>query len=166
MNPQKLTEALKNYRANQSRCAYLQSRMEMLERFMKICMGEMIEDQVTMSQALTGMPHGNGSGDPVGRLAIDIASGKVSEFVKQIQEDMEETNRDLLKIGTEIRAVEFALSALSAPERTLIEMKMIDDYSWAEIVYRMKRDYSNRYSKRTLQRLCDRTFRKACEIVK
>ena len=166
MSPQNLMEILKNYRPLRARCAYLQSQLEMLERFLRICEGEMIEDQVTMSQAITGMPHGSGVGDPTARLAMDIASGKVTEFVKQIWQEIEQTREELDRTSPDVRTVEIVLEALNERERILLEMKMIDEYSWAEILGTMKRKYSNSYSKRSLQRLLDRAIDKACEIVK
>lgn len=166
MSPQSLKDTLEKYRSKKARYAYLQSQTEMLERFLKICQGEMIEDQVSLSQAITGMPHGTTVGDPVSRLALDIASGKVTPFVRQIQEEMEQVRVEMRKIFPEIRLAELVLDGLKERERLMIEMKIMDDLSWAEILDRMNRKYSNSYSKRSLQRLYDRAFDKACEIVK
>ena len=70
MSPQRLDEILKNHRSAKARLAYLTSQLKMLERDLAICQGQMISEGVTMSQAITGMPHGSGVGDPVGRLAV------------------------------------------------------------------------------------------------
>lgn len=166
MSPQRLTEILKRYRPSRARCAYLKSQLEMLNRFLKKCEGEMITDQVTMSQAITGMPHGSTVGDPVSRLAIDIASGEVTPFVTQIRDEIAQAEAELEKLSREVQTVEIVLDALSDRERMLVEMKMIDEYSWPEILGKMNQAYSNSYSKRSLQRLLDRAFEKACETVK
>jgi len=166
MSPQQMTEILSKYRSNKARYAYLQSQLEMLNRFLKKCQGEMIEDQVSMSQAITGMPHGTTVGDPVSRLALDIASGKVSPFVKQIQEEIAHVQEELQKVFPNVRAVEIILEALNDRERILFEMKMIDEYSWTEILDKMNQQYNNSYSKRSLQRLLDRAVDKASEIVR
>lgn len=166
MSPQRLTEILKTYRQSRARCAYLQSQLEMLDRFLRKCQGEMIEDQVTMSQAITGMPHGTTVGDPVSRLAMDIASGEVTPFVRQIQEEIITVRAELIRISPEVHTVEIILEALNERERILFEMKMIDEQSWTEILDRMNRAYNNSYSKRSLQRLLDRAIEKAYEIVK
>lgn len=166
MSPQELTEILKNYRSNRARYAYLQSQIEMLERFLRKCQGEMIEDQVSMSQAITGMPHGSTVGDPVSRLALDIASGKVTPFVKQIQEEIAKIQAEIQKLFPDLRTVEIILEGLNDRERILFEMKMIDDYSWSDIVKEMNKKYNGSYAKRSLQRLCERAVDKAYEIVR
>ena len=166
MSPEVLTEKLKKYRVTKSRYSYLQSQLEMLNRFLTKCKSEMIEDQVSMSQAITGMPHGTSVGDPVSRLALDIASGKVSVFVKQIEAEISIVKRDIQVVEPDVRTVEIILEALKERERNVFEMKLIDEYSWAEILTNMNQKYNNSYSKRSLIRLYDRAFDKACEIVK
>ena len=165
MSPQRLKEILKNYSPSRARCAYLRSQLEMLDRFLAKCRGEMIVDQVTMSQAITGMPHGTTVGDPVSRLAIDIASGEVTPFVKQIQEEIQDVKAELDKILPDVRTVEIILEALNEREKILFEMKMIDEFSWPEILSRMNREYNNSYSKRSLQRLLERAMEKAQAVV-
>lgn len=165
MSPQKLTEILKRYRVSILRCVYLKDQLRMLDGFLRKCQGEMIEDQVTMSQAITGMPHGTTVGDPVSRLAIDIASGEITPFVKEIQEEIRQVKAELEKLSAEVRTVETVLNALNDRERKLFEMKMIDQFSWPEILSRMNREYNNSYSKRTLQRLLERAMDKAQETV-
>ncbi len=166
MSPQHFDEILSKHRSTKARYAYLRSQMAMLERFLKQCQGDMINDEVSMSQAITGMPHGTTVGDPVSRLAIDIASGKVSVFVKQIQDEIKDIQAEIRKIGPDIRIVEIVLGALNDRERAVLEMKMIDEMSWGEVLMDMNLKYSNSYSKRSLQRLLDRALGKAYEIIK
>ena len=166
MSLEQLTEILKKYRSNKARLAYLQSQLEMLGRFLAKCQGEMIEDQVTMSQAITGMPHGTTVGDPCGRLAIDIASGKVTPFVRQIQDEIDQTRGEIISISPSVRTVEIVLGALKERERIVMEMKMIDELPWDQVLDGMNRQFNNSYSKRSLQRLLDRAVDTAYEIVK
>lgn len=165
MSPEQLTEILKKHPSTKARCAYLRSQLEMLNRFLRKFQGEMIEDQVSMSQAITGMPHGTTVGDPTSRLALDIASGKVTPFIKEIQEDISRTEGELQRIEPDVRAVEIILEALNDRERAVFELKMFADYSWPDILDEMNKRYNNSYAKRSLQRLFDRAFDKACEIV-
>lgn len=165
MSPARFDEILKKYRGIKARIAYLRSQAEMLERFLTICTREMINDQVTMSQAITGMPHGTGTGDPTGRLAIDIASGKVSVFVRQIQEELAGVNFELETISPQARAVEVALGALSDKERDIVTMKIMDEMSWAEVIHKVNSRYGGKDSKRTLQRVLERATQKAYEVV-
>jgi hypothetical protein len=166
MSPQRLTEIMKNYRTSRARCAWLQEQLKMLDRFLKICEGEMVEDMMSMSQALTGMPHGTTVGDPTGRLALDIESGKISPFVKEIREEIEHTNSELLRVSADVRAVDIVLEAMTDRERNLLEMKMIDELSWTEIISRMNQKYGGKHKQRTLQRMTEKIMEKAVAIVK
>jgi len=166
MSPERLDELLKKYRSNKARYAYLRSQIEMLERFRRMCESSMVNDQVSLSQAITGMPHGSGTGDPVGRLAIDIASGEVSPFVKQIHEDLKEVNLQLIRLEPDISTVEIVLESLGDREREVLVLKIIDDRSWGDTVQQMNEMHNNSYSKRTLQRLLDRALGRAYEIVR
>ncbi len=165
MSPQQLTEVLRNFRTAKARCAYLESQLEDLNRLLRVSQGQMINDQISLSQAITGMPHGTNVGDPTGRLALDIASGKESVFVKQIQEEIIKFQAEMQTISPNVRVVEIVLNGLSERERIPFEMKMIDDCPWLEILARMNREYHNSYSKRSLQRLLDRAVEKAYKIV-
>ena len=166
MRPERFDELLRNYRVTKARVARLKETMEMLDRFLRMCSSQMVNDLVSLSQALSGMPHGSGTGDPTGRLAMDIASGEVSPFVRQIQEEMTEANLELIRIEPQTRMVEIALGALSDKERDLVTMKMIDDLSWAEILHQMGKKHGGDCSKRTMQRALERAMKKAHEVVR
>lgn len=166
MSPERLAEIMRKYRTNKHRCAYLSTQIGMLERFLQQCQADMIGDMISMSQAITGMPHGTTVGDPTGRLAMDIESGKVSQFVREIETDITTQKMEMQKLYPDIKTVEIVLDSMNDRERRLIEMKMIDDFSWPEILGEMNRVYNNSYSKRSLQRLLDRAVEKANEIVK
>lgn len=165
MKPAELDEKLRNYRVVKARYAYLQHQLESLERYMAICRGTMISDQISMSQAITGMPHGSGVGDPTGRLAMDIASGKVSVFVKQIEEETKVAREKLDETKEELRVVEIVLEAMSEREKEIVMMKAVDDMSWSEITQEMNEKHQGSYGKRSLQRLYDRAMEKAYKTV-
>ena len=165
MTPQKLDEIMVKYRVSKARFAYLQSEMITLERWLAICKGEMINDRISLSQAITGMPHGSGVGDPTGRLATDIASGDVSTFVRQVEEDIERAKQEMENLSSQIKIVENVLEALNDREREVLVFKIIDGRDWADTVDQMNGLHNNTYSKRTLQRLLDRALDKAYEVV-
>ena len=165
MQPQDLDELMKKYRPNKAREAYLRHQLDSLAHFLELARGQMVNDSVSLSQALTGMPHGSGNGDPTGKLATNLASGRVTEFVKEIQQEIDETRAALAALLPEIEMVEIALSALNEREREVFEMKMIDEFSWAEILGQMNERHNGSYSKRTLQRLFDRAVDKVYVVV-
>ena len=165
MTPEQLDEKLKDYRVNKARCAYLRHQMESLKRYLAICKGTEISDQISLSQAISGMPHGSGVGDPTGRLAIDIADGKVGIFVKQIQEEMVPIQIELNEKEKSVREVEIVLEALSEREREIVTLKAIDDLPWQEALDQMNDKHGGTYAKRTIQRLYDRAMEKAYKTV-
>ena len=166
MSPQRLDDIFKKHRVNEARLAWLKSEMVTLNRWLSLCKSQSVTDRVSLSQAITGMPHGSNPGDPVGRLAVDIASGRVSTFVKQIQEDIDSVTAEMMRIEPEIRTVEIVLQALGDREREVLTLKIIDDRDWNDTTAQMNEMHNNSYSKRTLQRLLDRALDKAYEIVK
>ena len=166
MSPQRLVEILRDYRVKKARLAYLDGELRTLERWLRDCTGTMIIDQISLSQAITGMPHGSGTGDPTGRLGTDIASGEVSPFVKQIQDDIRKNLEEAEKIRPEVTIVETVLQALNDREREVLLFRIIDDMDWGQTVSQMNGLHNNSYSKRTLQRLLDRAMEKAYEVVK
>ena len=166
MSPQRLDEILKRYRTDKARYAYLEAEMITLRRWLSICEGQSISDRVSLSQAITGMPHGSGTGDPTGRLAADIASGEVSVFVKQVLEEIEDAKREMNALIQNIRIVEIVLDALVDREREVLTLKIIDDRDWKDTAVQMNEMHNNSYSIRSLQRLLDRAIEKAYEVVK
>ena len=166
MTPQHLDELLEKYKPNKAREAYLLHQIDSLGRLLELAKKRMVDDFVSLSQALTGMPHGSGNGDPTGKLAINIASGKVTEFVKQIQAEIEETQGMLNLLMPEIRIVEIAMAALGEREKEVVELKMMDGLSWADVLGKMNERHNGSYSKRSLQRLIDRAMEKVYSVVK
>ena len=166
MSPDKLDEMLKNYRPLKARSAYLQDQLEELERKLILNRMMMIDEQVSLSQEITGMPHGTSTGDPTARLALDVASGKVSIFVRQIQDEIAATKRELGTIEPTLRIVGIVLQALSERECEVLEMRAMDEMEWPEIQEQMNREYNNVYCQRTLQRLFERAMEKAYEVVR
>ena len=166
MSPQRLDEILKKYRTTKFRYAFLKAEIATLERWLALCQSQSVNDRISLSQAITGMPHGSGIGDPTGRLATDIASGEVSRFVKQIQDDITKVNAEMIRIAPEISTVEIVLQSLGDREREVVILKIIDDRPWGETVEQMNGMHNNSYSKRTLQRLLDRALGRAYEIVR
>ena len=166
MSPQRLDKILEDFRFNKARYAWLQAEVITLERWLNLCQSQSINDRISLSQAITGMPHGSGVGDPTGRLALDIASGEVSVFVKQIQEDLNKVNAEMLRIAPDISAVEIILDSLNDREREVLIFKMIDKRDWKDTMLQMNELHNNSYSIRSLQRLLERALGRAYEIVR
>lgn len=165
MAPETLDEKIKNYRPNKAREAWLRQKLESLEHSLEMARAHMVSDSVSLSQAITGMPHGSGTGDPTGKLAVKFASGSVTEFVKQIQEEIDQTNTALDALMKDIQAVEIVLQALNEREREVFELKMLDDLPWPETMKKINGRHGDSYSRRSLLRLLNRAMEKAYSIV-
>ena len=166
MRQDQIEEMLREYRPKKARYAYLRTQIDMLERFLSKCEDSMVDDCVSMSQAITGMPHGTTVGDPTGRLAIDIVSGRVSSFVRQIREELEEVNKEAARLMEDLRVADILMSSMTDREREVVEMKIMAGMQWSEVLAEMNRKYSNSYSKRSLQRMYGRALEKAEDVVK
>ena len=157
---------LHDYRVTKARYAYLRARLDMLAEVLSKCEAEMVSDCMSMSQAITGMPHGSSVGDPTCRLAIDIASGKKSEFVKQIQAEIDDTQREAARLMEDLRVADIVISSMTDREREVVELKIMDDRDWDDVLLEMNKRHNNSYSKRSLQRLYSRAMDKAEEVTK
>ena len=160
MTRERVDEMLRSYRETLARCGYLRSQKEVLEEALRKNESSMVGDRVTLSQAITGMPHGSSVGDPVGNLALDLVMGKVTVFVQQVRDELAEVYKELSLKQYIIACVDSWLKSLNDRERIVVELKMIDQYSWGDVVSQMKQKCGNSFSKHTAQRIYDRAMEK------
>ena len=153
MTHSRVDELLLSYHSMEDRCRELRVEIAFLEESLRVNERSMVSDQVSMSQAITGMPHGSSAGDPVGRLALNIAMGKVSVFVRQIQEELQDAYAEQNHLKELISQVDSWLDALSEPERTLVRMKAVNQESWRDIVRYFRKQFDGSYSKHSMQRI-------------
>lgn len=158
-----MDELLKIYRATEARCEYLKSQIGILEESLEKNRREMVSDKVSMSQAISGMPHGTSPGDPCGNLALDLAMGNVSVFVKQIMDELVELRTELNSKGYIIVYVNSWLKSLSDREKAAVELKALDQQPWAMVVMGFRDRFGGPCSKHTVQRLYDRAMEKIYE---
>lgn len=165
MEPEKLDRLLNVYKVNQARYTWLCQQLEKLEADLKVCRSQMISEQISLSQALTGMPHGSGTTDPTAKVAVAVTSGKVTPFVKELEAEIKPVREEMLVIQKDINTVDLALSPLAEREREVVTYKMIDNLDWGEVLEMMNEKYNGTYAKRTLQRLYDRGIEKAYAVI-
>ncbi|MBQ9251581.1 MAG: hypothetical protein IJ188_02970 [Clostridia bacterium] len=164
MTRERVDELLKRYKPTLARCEYLRGQLEVLQAALEENKQQMIGDQVSMSQAITGMPHGTTVGDPVGNLALDIAMGNVSVFVKQVEEEIATIQDELSRSGHLLSCVDKWMNGLSDREKLAVQEKTFNDSSWAQIVYVFSREFGGSCSKRSAQRIYDRAMEKIYEM--
>ncbi len=155
MTQEKVDEFLGAYLAKSARCAYLRAQKDLLEVELERNERTMVADQVSLSQAISGMPHGSGVGDPVGNLALKIASGKESVFVTQIRQELETIQKEMTVLEYWVKTVDAWLMALNEKEKRIVKLKRIDSLSWAEVVIEINKGAEFHRSKHSCQRLLD-----------
>ena len=166
MTRDQVDETLKIYRATEARVAYLRSQLEILQEYLRKNENSVVNDGVSLSQAITGMPHGSGVGDPVGNLALRIAMGKTSVFVQQVRKEIEPVERELRLKQYILSFTDAWLMALNEREEKIVTLKMIDGKSWAEILTALNSGGGPRWSKHTIQRIFDNGMEKVYEAAK
>ena len=166
MTRDQVDETLKIYRATEARVAYLRSQLEILKEYLRENENSVVNDGVSLSQAITGMPHGSGVGDPVGNLALRIAMGKTSVFVMQVREEIEVVMRELRLKQYILDFADAWLKALNDREVKVVTLKMIDGMSWSEILTALNSGGGPRWSKHTIQRILDNGMGKIYEAAK
>lgn len=161
MRLERLNEVLKKYRSNQARVMLLRHKLNMLNRFLALARDQMVNDSVCLSQALTGMPGGSGTGDPTARLAVSLASGEVTQFVKELMEEISQTEAQLVDAESDVKQAERLMVNMTELEKKLMELRLMAELEWIPILGIINKEHHNAYSKRTLQRIYDRAMEKA-----
>ena len=160
MTRESVDEALKQYREKKARYDFLCLQIDVLQESLQKNEKCMVNDRVSMSQAITGMPHGTSVGDPVGNLALDLAMGKVTVFVDQIRLELQQVQTEMNGLKPAIACVDIWMNALNDREREVVSLKAINQYSWADAVQALNEKCGGVYSKHTFQRLYDRAMEK------
>ena len=165
MTRERVDEMMKNYRTVEARCEYLRAQVSILEASLEENRKQMINDKVSMSQAITGMPHGTTVGDPVGNLALDIAMGNVTVFMQQIEDELAAVKKELNSKQYVLVYVNSWLKGLNDREKMVVVLKNMDGQPWGQIVDAMKKQYGeDACSKHSAQRLYDRAMEKIYEV--
>ena len=159
-----INEALSLYLERVARCEFLESEIKMLREILEKEESEMVDDEVSLSQELTGMPHGTSIGDPTGRLGLKLACGFESWSVKQIKEEITKLMEEYNTTKYWISFVVAWLKCLTDKERMLIELKYIQKLSWDEIINKYQREYGQRYGKSGMKILVQKSIEKIYKI--
>ena len=160
MNQEMVDTMLSEHRVTEAKLKCLTATLDVLDNLLEIAKSEMVDDEVSLSQQLTGMPHGSGTTDPTGRLAIEIASGHVSWRVDQIEDEIRNVKIEISKIEWKVIMVNAWLGCLNERERFLIEKKYLDEMTWKEIEESYNKEYGVIMTKRGLKNIIDRGIEK------
>lgn len=165
MRAEKVDEALAGYPEAVSRTEYLTQQNALLRDALRLALAQMPNDEVSLSQQLTGMPHGTKISDPTGRLGMWFAEGHETWTVGQIRAEIAQNEREIASLRWMIVFVPAWLKALNDKESALIRWKYFDRLSWAEIGRKVYMTYGTRYGKAGIYKLLaaakDRIYRAA-----
>lgn len=159
-----VNEALSAYLERLARCEFLDGELKLLREMLEKAESEMVNDEVSLSQELTGMPHGSSVGDPTGKLGLKLACGFESWSVKQIKEEIAKLTEEYNTLKYWVSFVCAWLKCLTDKERLLIEMKYIQKLSWDEIINRYQKEYGQRYGKSGMKILVQKAMEKVYKI--
>lgn len=142
MTPEKVDELMGVYLEHSARCKFLEGEIELLNGMLQQAKDEMVEDSVTMSQAMTGMPHGSGTSDPTALLGMRFAGGEVTWRVSQIEEELKKLQQELKQKRWTVVFVDAWMACLNERERLLVDHKILRKETWTEI----SASYAERYN--------------------
>ena len=164
MKVEVINEALSMYLERLARCEFLDTEIKILSEMLEKAESEMVDDEVSLSQELTGMPHGTSISDPTGKLGLRLACGFESWSVKQIKEELANMREEYNTLRYWVAFVQAWLKCLTEKERKLIEMKYIQKLSWDEIINNYQREYGQKYGKSGMKVLVQKSIEKVYKI--
>ena len=159
MTAERIEEMLKTYRAEVGRCGHLQMEMELLRK-------EIEADKAFLADNLAGpgaqfisdMPRGTAIGNPTEKLGIMLASGYISDEIREKEARLGELQLEYNERHKTVVYVESWLAGLPERERWMIETQVIDGVIWREILTQYPEKFGEYRSKDTLKRIRDRAL--------
>ena len=164
MKSEIVIEALSSYLERVARCEFLDSEIGILREMLNKAETEMVDDEVSLSQELTGMPHGTSISDPTGKLGLRLACGFESWTVKQIKEELTKLQEEYNTLKYWVSFVRAWMMCLTDKEKMLVEMKYIQKLSWDEIINKYQKEYGQRYGKSGMKILVQKSIEKVYKI--
>lgn len=164
MKAEIVIEALSLHLERVARCENLGVELDILRDMLATAEREMVDDEVSLSQEITGMPHGSTIGDPTGKLGLKLACGYENWNVKQIKEEMKNISEERIVLGRWISFVNAWLKSLTEKERMLVELKYIQKLSWDEIINAYQKAYGQKYGKSGMKLLVQKSIEKVYRI--
>ena len=164
MKVEVINEALSTYLEKLARCEFLESEIKILSEMLEKAESEMVDDEVSLSQELTGMPHGTSISDPTGKLGLRLACGFESWSVKQIKEELTKFNEEYNTLRYWVAFVQAWMKCLTEKERMLVELKYIQKLSWDEIINSYQKAYGQKYGKSGMKVLVQKSIEKVYKI--
>lgn len=164
--PSTVDKMIGNYREYIARCAYLEHDIKEAERLLVDLRNSIVEDSVNITVNFSDMPHGQGISDPTGRLGLMLASGYETDYVKQLEQDINARKMELREKIPTVSFVTAWIRALDNKERLIIQEKVIGGLSWRQMVFSFQKCFGDIYSQQGLKRIKGTAMQKIYTIAK
>lgn len=150
---EQVDEMLHNYRENTARIALIDTEISSLRNLYADMEKTIVEDSVSTTSVLTGMPRGNKTSDPTGRVGIGVAAGDVPSHMRQIEDEIRVLSRERRELQTPVEKVDALLKALNEKQGFVLYRKAIDQMQWREIAYAYKKLFDIDYSRQGIKKI-------------
>ena len=165
MQREAVKQMLQSYREDKARCQYLENEIPQLEKMADALRSEMIDDAVSITQAISDMPRGTSVSDPTGKLGALFAAGYTPEHIRQVEMQIRAKKRELANKLITVTLVDSAMGGLTDRERFIIQGKFIDGMFWRELIEAYKGTFAMLYSKTALRKISDAAIDKMSRIM-
>ena len=159
MTPERVDEMLKSYRHDMGRCGHLLTEIDMLKQEIAKQKSTIVSDLVGPgAQVITDMPRGTMMGNPTEKYGLMLAEGWEPDVIREMREKIAQMQAEYNERQKTVIYVSNWLKCLPERERWIIEMYVIDNVIWAEILVKYQQEFGEYRSKDTLKRLRDRAL--------
>ena len=159
MTREKIEEYLKTYRFEVGRCGHLEKEIELLKAQIEKAKEWLADDLAGPgAQTITDMPRGTTVGNPTEKLGIMLASGYVSDEIRELEAKLGELNAEYAERKKTVDFVSSWLAGLPERERWMIETQVVDGVIWREVITKYPEKFGEYRSKDTLKRIRDKAF--------
>ena len=166
MQPDEVRSCIEKYRDCAARCAFLEREIKDLEIRLTHLLETQVEDAISITQQLTGMPHATGVGDPTGKLAQKMADGFKPDYIRELEHEIAEKKEELRTKSSVVIYVDSWMKCLSERERYVIMRQCIDGAYWRDVVAGFQEKFGDVYSPQGLKKIRTRAMNKIYEIAK
>lgn len=154
MMPEQAREMLKNYKAHLGRCKHLELTISYLKREAERLRDGLAADVATNSGAQPdGMPRGTVVGNPTERLGLMLASGYMSDDLREIEAKIGELQSELGQKLITVQFVDAWMQGLPMKQRWMIERQCFDEMTYAQMNPLYRKEFDEPCSRDTLRRL-------------
>lgn len=150
---EQVNDMLYHYRENSARVALIDTELSNLRDLYDIMSKTMVEDSVSTTSVLTGMPRGTKTSDPTGRVGLDMAAGRIPSHMQDIAEDMRTLTMERRERSYPVDRVNALLQALNEKQEFILRRKAIDQMQWREIIYGYKKLFGIEYSRQGIKKI-------------